>query len=238
MQPSNEFEHELRALRSELELLRGRVERRARSRWALLAVALAVGLSTAAWAQLVTFNADSPALASDVNANFTQLKTWLETKVGPVASGGITASAAANMGGFRITNAAQPTADGDVVTKAHLKALFAGMVIWVAAANCPTGFVRYAQAEGRYPLGDFNGSQGQGGVTTLQVWSMQQQAGGSGYHKTGAVGIRTDGNGVSWTTDINNAGQIYGPWTATASASIDIRPVWVQLKPCVFNGSY
>lgn len=52
----------------------------------------AMVLASVAFAQLVTFTANAPALASDVNANFNQLKTWLETKVGSVANAGITAT--------------------------------------------------------------------------------------------------------------------------------------------------
>lgn len=230
-------EQQLAALRREVTALQQQSVRRVRRRWFGVAL-LTVVVSSLAWAQLVTFNADTPALASEVNGNFTQLKTWLETKVGVATAGGITASAPANMNGNRITNTAQPSANDDVVTKAHLKALFAGMVIWVTGPSCPTGFVRYGAGEGRYPLGDNAGSQGQGGATTLQLFTMQQQASGVGYHKTGAVGIRTDGNGVSWSTDVNNGGQIYGPWTQNATASIDIRPVWIQLKPCIFNSAY
>lgn len=55
------------------------------SRKAGLAVAgLAALIGGAAWAQLVTFTPDTPALASQVNANFNQLRVWLEQKVGPV----------------------------------------------------------------------------------------------------------------------------------------------------------
>lgn len=39
-----------------------------------------------AFAQLTVFTPDTPAFASDVNGNFTQLKTWLEQKVGAVGS--------------------------------------------------------------------------------------------------------------------------------------------------------
>ncbi len=67
----------------------GRAPRKSRwARWGLL-TALA---ASAAFAQLVVFQPDTPALASQVNANFTQLKTWLETKVGAVSSAGVTAS--------------------------------------------------------------------------------------------------------------------------------------------------
>jgi len=67
----------------------GRAPRKSRwARWGLLTALLA----SAAFAQLVVFQPDTPALASQVNANFAQLKTWLETKVGAVSSAGVTAS--------------------------------------------------------------------------------------------------------------------------------------------------
>jgi hypothetical protein len=59
--------------------------RRPRTRLVMVGVAM---LATAAFAQLVTFNADQPALASEVNGNFTQLKSWLEAKVGVVSDPG------------------------------------------------------------------------------------------------------------------------------------------------------
>ena len=51
----------------------------------MIGVASAV-LATAAFAQLAVFSPNSPALATEVNGNFTQLKAWLETKVGPVTN--------------------------------------------------------------------------------------------------------------------------------------------------------
>lgn len=58
----------------------------------LLAAAVVV-VATGAFAQLVTFAADTPAQASQVNANFTQLRTWLEQKVGTVGNGNVTTGA-------------------------------------------------------------------------------------------------------------------------------------------------
>ena len=67
----------------------GRAPRKSRwARWGLLTALVA----SAAFAQLVVFQPDTPALASQVNANFTQLKTWLEAKVGAVTSSGVTAT--------------------------------------------------------------------------------------------------------------------------------------------------
>jgi hypothetical protein len=58
------------------------------ARWGLASALVA----SAAFAQLVVFQPDTPALASSVNGNFTQLKTWLEAKVGSVATTGVTTS--------------------------------------------------------------------------------------------------------------------------------------------------
>ena len=71
----------------ELEASRG--PRRSR-RWAKLTITGILVVAATASAQLTTFNPDDPALAADVNANFTQLKTWLETKVGAVGTAGVT----------------------------------------------------------------------------------------------------------------------------------------------------
>ncbi|MBX7097378.1 MAG: hypothetical protein K1X89_06690 [Myxococcaceae bacterium] len=88
-------------LAEQLEILRRKVEtleaqnvrRAARSsglKKGLLAAALVLVVSNVAWGQLKTFVAGSPALASDINGNFTQLKTWLEQKVGTSGSADVT----------------------------------------------------------------------------------------------------------------------------------------------------
>lgn len=87
----NPLERELAALRDEVSALKARVEAPRRSRRWLVAVVVVL-CSTLASAQLVTFQADAPALASEVNGNFNQLKTWLEQKVGAVGSSSITTS--------------------------------------------------------------------------------------------------------------------------------------------------
>lgn len=58
-----------------------------------------------AWAQLVTFAPDAPALASEVNGNFQQLRTWLEQKVGTVGSAAITTSGAVNASSATLSGA-------------------------------------------------------------------------------------------------------------------------------------
>ena len=79
---------ELEALREEVRALRTRVERPTR-RWGVIIAALVLS-SSLALADLIQFTPNSPAIASDVNANFQQLKTWLEAKTGSVLSAGIT----------------------------------------------------------------------------------------------------------------------------------------------------
>ena len=85
----SDLARELEALRTEVRELRAQVDapRRRRTR---LFVAAALLTASVAFAQLVTFSADQPAIASEVNGNFTQLRTWLETKVGSVSQAFIT----------------------------------------------------------------------------------------------------------------------------------------------------
>lgn len=216
---------ELEALKHRLATLE-RQQRRSRwVRWSLFGLLL----STAAFAQLIPFSADTPARASEVNQNFTQLQTWLETKVGAVSSPGINAS------GRVITNVAQPSADTDVVTKAHLKAVLGNAIIFVTGTTCPTGFTPYTAAEGRFVLGNTNGAATTGGTANLRLWSRQQQSGGAGYGKTLAVGISTDTATTVWTTDEND---VQPGYVDRATGNIDIRPPWVTLKPCRFNPAY
>jgi hypothetical protein len=89
MNPSTE-----QSLREELQLLRdrlGQLERRRKQRTLGLVAALIL-VSGTAGAQLITFSPVAPALASEVNQNFTQLRTWIEQKVGPVGSSVVTFS--------------------------------------------------------------------------------------------------------------------------------------------------
>jgi hypothetical protein len=82
--------NELETLRAELKSVTERLlaleakRRQQRGRWLAAALVLA---SATAFAQLVNFNAGTPAVASDINGNFNQLKTWLELKVGAVGQG-------------------------------------------------------------------------------------------------------------------------------------------------------
>lgn len=78
---------ELQRLRLRVEQLESQRRRRVRSAFVFIAVAL---VSVTAWGQLVVFAPDAPARADEVNTNFTQLRNWLEQKVGPVGTSTIT----------------------------------------------------------------------------------------------------------------------------------------------------
>ncbi len=62
------------------------------------------------------FAPDSPALAGQVNMNFMQLKEWVETKVGPVSTGGVSSGTvtAATVTASGTVTAATVTASGTV----------------------------------------------------------------------------------------------------------------------------
>jgi hypothetical protein len=80
------------SLRDEVERLRARVtelERQRRVRTVGLVAALVL-VSGSAWAQLIPFAPDTPAMASEVNQNFNLLKQWIEQKVGTVGTSVVT----------------------------------------------------------------------------------------------------------------------------------------------------
>lgn len=90
--------------------------RRRRHRMIVLAGTV---LATAAFAQLTVFNADQPALASQVNGNFNQLKTWLEQKVGTVGTNAIsTGTVSATSVSATSVSATTVTASGRVIGNA------------------------------------------------------------------------------------------------------------------------
>ncbi|MDP2272890.1 MAG: hypothetical protein Q8N23_27080 [Archangium sp.] len=92
---STDLSEELAELRARLASLEAeRTASRGRVRWAGAAVVIAALIGTAASAANgacpnglpFCFNSNTPALASEVNTNFSQLKEWLESKVGTVAA--------------------------------------------------------------------------------------------------------------------------------------------------------
>lgn len=108
---SDQLKQELEALRERVVQLEGARSRRTRVFG--VGVALAVVAGTSVWAANGTcpnqlpfcFTPNEPALASEVNHNFSQLKEWLENKVGPVTGNGISSSAGiSTTGGINATN--------------------------------------------------------------------------------------------------------------------------------------
>lgn len=116
---------EAEELRQRVLLLEKRLSRVA-SPWRPAMIGLAAGLfatlafsSLPAVSQLVTFNAGAPALASQVNANFAQLQSWLEQKVGPVGSNNVSVGGTATVTG-NTTLGANLTVTGPDVSFANL----------------------------------------------------------------------------------------------------------------------
>ncbi|MBL8939212.1 MAG: hypothetical protein JNM69_31920 [Archangium sp.] len=107
---------ELVTWRSIYEAARRDVSRSSKKRWlgAIAGVALVLltprvmAAGTCAQtlpAPLVTFCADEPALASDVNGNFQQLVTWLQQKVGSVGTADLTTTGNINAANINATGA-------------------------------------------------------------------------------------------------------------------------------------
>lgn len=104
---------ELEARVARLEARESERSTRARRRLRLLVVASLLAVVVAPLALAANgncpnglpfcFEADRPALASEVNTNFAQLKEWLELKVGPVDGGTVTGSSATFSGAATIT---------------------------------------------------------------------------------------------------------------------------------------
>jgi hypothetical protein len=106
----------LRARTADLERARQETLRRKRTamRFGLVAVGLAALLGSGAAVAAngncpnnlpFCFVADQPALASQVNHNFSQLKEWLEQKVGAVGTATVTVSTLSVGGGLSVTGA-------------------------------------------------------------------------------------------------------------------------------------
>ncbi len=97
----NDLSQELEALRTRItELERARAAPKSRRRFRLIAAALAVtGAVVAGTASAANgacpnglpfcFQENTPALASEVNHNFSQVKEWMETKAGPVGTSAV-----------------------------------------------------------------------------------------------------------------------------------------------------
>ncbi len=97
-------ERELQSLRARLEILESAVRQRPsrRPRFAAAAVLVAIVVGVAGVVSAANgncpngmpfcFSPDTPAEAAQVNHNFSQLKEWLESKVGPVTAPAISSS--------------------------------------------------------------------------------------------------------------------------------------------------
>lgn len=120
-------QRELQVLRARLEVLESEVRRRPSRRPRIVATALVAaivvgvaGVVSAANGNCPNgmpfcFSPDSPAEAAQVNHNFSQLKEWLESKVGPVAAPAISSSTGINSTG-RMTTSGGLTVTGGGVT--------------------------------------------------------------------------------------------------------------------------
>jgi hypothetical protein len=180
---------ELESLRRRVSELEARVPPSPRRRWlGALAVVAAALAGTAFGANGACpnglpfcFTADSPALASEVNHNFSQLKEWLEAKVGPTSTSTVTAGT---------INATTLTTSGAVV--ANSVRIQQGTTSNVTAAGTSPFFVSGVISDGTANSGGFefrhdNLTQGIGlGFNTIYATgsspsvSLQLKAKGSG----------------------------------------------------------
>ena len=120
-------ERDLKELRARLELLESAVRRRPSRgpRFAAAAVLVAIVVGVAGVVSAANgncpngmpfcFSPDTPAEAAQVNHNFSQLKEWLESKVGPVTAPAISSSTGITSTG-RITTSGGLTVSGGGVT--------------------------------------------------------------------------------------------------------------------------
>jgi hypothetical protein len=106
------LEAKVAALQARVDELEAAHAPRRSRRWAKLILTGSLVVAATASAQLITFTPDGPAVAADVNANFTQLRTWLESKVGAVTSAGVTTPSVTTSG---TVSAANVTASGTVL---------------------------------------------------------------------------------------------------------------------------
>lgn len=93
-------------------------------------------------APLVTFCPDAPATASDVNRNFQEVLNFLTTKVGPLASGSITATGLATTGSVNSTSVNSTTVNTTGALTVGGGATVTGTltVSGPVASGCPSTF--------------------------------------------------------------------------------------------------
>jgi len=129
---ANVVEADRAALGAALGTVLAQPRRPRRHTAALVAGLIVILCAGGAWAQLVTFVPDTPALASEMNANFQQLRAWLEQKVGTVGSAAITTSGAVNAGAVTAAGAVNA---GSTVTSGNANVGGALTVTGVINAN-------------------------------------------------------------------------------------------------------
>lgn len=132
-------------------------------------------------APLITFCADHPAQASQVNGNFQQLVTWVQQKVGPVGSGNITTGTV--------------TATGNVATSTDV---VAGGRLVGARAAISDGVIQRGGTPitGTTDLGLYSRTNGNWlrFVTNGGAARFYNAEGGSGIGTTANFSVETDGS--------------------------------------------
>ncbi len=121
-------QRELKALRERLEVLEARLRHRPSRRPKVTAAAIAMALVCGAAGVVFAANGncpnglpfcfapDTPAQAGQVNHNFSQLKEWLEAKVGAVTTPAIsTAAGLSTTGGLQVNNSNITLTDGRLI---------------------------------------------------------------------------------------------------------------------------
>lgn len=175
---------EVAVLKQRVVELEGR--RRVRARWLAAAV---VVVASAAFGQLTVFTADSPAIASEVNGNFNQLKTWLEQKVGTVGS--------ANVNVTGTTTLAATTVNGNLLVTGSLRSDFGDTTydVWIQGGAGTAGGTRNLALLG---IDEDSGD-------TLVVNHQGEYSGGTRMESNVAITGRLLPNYDSgWTTVVSN----------------------------------
>jgi hypothetical protein len=131
----------LEAVLREVEVLKQRLaeverQRQFRARWLVASVLV---VASVAFGQLTVFNADSPAVASQVNGNFNQLRTWLEQKVGAAGSANVSVTGTLNVTGT--TTLAATNITGNTVVAGSLRSDFGDTThdVWIQGGAGTSG---------------------------------------------------------------------------------------------------
>lgn len=195
---------EFERLRQRVAELEARTAPRPQRRgWAVLAgaVVLVVGATAAASAPCSNgipfcFAANEPAMASEINTNFAQLKTWLETKVGPTSASTVTAS------GLRVTGPASGAAPLAVTGS-------------ITDGTGNTGGYEFKNAAGTLGLGLGGNTVYATGSTANQP--LQLKALGTGYVNALSYVNATQGALVQNGLTVNGASTLNGSLTVSGA---------------------